>query len=149
MNAPPAKPEPLRFFIDSNVLFSGFCSPEGPPGKILEYIARGDIEAIVSRQVLEEVVRTINRKLPEALPALKDFLLNVPLEVISDPDPKDISRWTEALPEGDAAIIAAAIAAMPDRFVTGDRHFLDNRRVGKESGLVIRSPREALEDLGA
>jgi putative PIN family toxin of toxin-antitoxin system len=137
-----------RIFLDSNVLFSGFHSPTGSPSIIIRHFVEGKLVVVVSQQVLQEVVRTFNKKLPEALPALKRFLLCSPLEVIGDPKPEDVAHWTKLLHEGDAAIIAAAIAAEPDFFVTGDSHFLRNSRVKKESGLQICSPSDLLRNLG-
>ena len=135
-----------RVFLDSNVLFSGFHSPTGPPGIFLRYFIEGKLAVVVSRQVLGEVVRTFKKKLPEALPALKSFLLYSPLEVVGDPGPEDVARWTKFLHEGDAAIIAVAISSEADFFVTGDNHFLANPRVKKESGLEICSPSGLLKN---
>ena len=142
------RPKLSRIFLDSNVLFSGFHSPTGSPGIIIRHFVEGKLVVVVSRQVLQEVVRTFNKKLPEALPALKRFLLCSPLEVIGDPDPEDVARWTKLLHEEDATIIAAAIVAEPDFFVTGDSHFLSNSRVKKESGLQVCSPSDLLRNLG-
>lgn len=139
---------PSRIFLDSNVLFSGFHSPDGPPGAILEHFAQGRFVVVISQQVLEEIVRTFKRSLPEAVAALKDFLLSTPLEVVADPGGEDVARWSEFLDEGDAMIIAATIAAEPDYFVTGDGHFLKNARVKKESGLDIRTPSVVQKTLG-
>jgi putative PIN family toxin of toxin-antitoxin system len=137
-----------RLFLDSNVLFSGFHSPTGPPGIILRYFIEGKLAVVVSQQVLQEAVRTFKKKLPEALPALKSFLLCSPLEVVGDPEPEDVARWTEFLHEGDATIIAAAISSEADFFVTGDNHFLGDPRVKKGSGLEICSPSDLLRSLG-
>ena len=139
---------PLRIFLDSNVLFSGFHSPDGPPGAILEYFAQGQFVIVVSQQVLEEVVRTFKRSLPKAVPALRDFLVSSPLEVVADPGSEDVAKWSELLDEGDAMIIAAAMTAEPDYFVTGDAHFLKNALVKKESGLEICTPSVLLTVLG-
>lgn len=135
-------------FLDSNVIFSGLHSPGGPPGAILKHMLDGRITVIVSRQILEEAVRTFKKKLPRALPALSEFLLNSPLEVISHPGPEKVLRWTDILNEGDASILAAAITANPDSFVTGDSHFLDNSPLNRKSALVICSPAQLLENLG-
>jgi len=137
-----------RVFLDSNVLFSGFHSPTGPPGIILRYFLEGKLIVVVSQQVLEEVVRTFKKKLPGALPALKRFLLCSPIEVIGDPGPENVARWAGFLHEEDAAIIAAAISSEADFFVTGDNHFLGNPRLKKESGLEIYSPSGLLRNLG-
>jgi predicted nucleic acid-binding protein len=106
------------------------------------------IMVVISRQILDEVVGTFKKKLPQALPALNAFLLNSPLEVVSDPDPEEIGRWTGVLNEGDASILAAAVAANPDYFVTGDSHFLASSTLKRKSGLVICPPAQLLETLG-
>ncbi len=129
-----------RVFLDSNVLFSGLYSPEGAPGIILEHFVKGSISVVVSQQVLEEVVRTIKARLPGALPALRRLLVSTPPEVIADPQLQEVERWTEKLPLGDAAILAAAIGARPDCFVTGDRHFTGNPGIAEEAGLHIVTP---------
>jgi len=138
-----SKPKP-RVFLDSNVIFSGLYSPRGTPGAILEHFIRGNISVVVSQQVLEEVIRTLKEKLPEALPALKRLLVGVPPEVQADPTPKEIDRWAEKLHVADAAILAAAVAAQPDYFITGDKHFLENPGIAQETGLHIVTPSQFL-----
>ncbi len=142
---PKSKP---RVFLDSNVIFSGLYSSDGAPGIILEHFIKGDIRVIVSQQVLEEVIRTIKDKLPNALPALKRFLVNTPPEVVADPKLPDIEKWRKQLQVGDAAIFAAAISAQPDYFITGDKHFLDNKDITEGSELRIVAPAQFLEDWG-
>ena len=139
-----SKPKP-HVFLDSNVIFSGLYSPQGAPGIILEHFIMGSINVVVSQQVLEEVIRTIKEKLPEALPALKRLLLNKPPHVIADPKLEEIERWAKKLPPGDAAILAAALSAKPDYFVTGDNHFIANRTIGVEAGLHIVTPAQFLK----
>ncbi len=139
---PTSKP---RVFLDSNVIFSGLHSPQGAPGAILERFIKGGINVVVSQQVLEEVIRTIKEKLPEALHALKKLLVSMPPEVITDPKLEDIKRWTRRLSVADAAILAAAVAAQPDYFVTGDNHFLENPGIREETGLHIVTPAQFLK----
>ncbi len=139
-----SKPKP-RVFLDSNVVFSGLYSPDGAPGVILEHFIKGNLRVVVSQQVLEEVIRTIKEKLPDALPALRRLLVNTPPEVVADPNLPDIERWTKKLHLGDAAILAAAVAAQPDYFITGDRHFLDNQEIAENAGLKIVTPAQFLE----
>ena len=139
-----SKPKP-RVFLDSNVVFSGLYSSEGAPGVILEHFVKGNLSVVVSQQVLEEVIRTIKEKLPDALTALRRLLINTPPEVVADPKLLDIERWTKKLHLGDAAILAAAISAQPDYFITGDRHFLDNQEIAENAGLKIVTPAQFLE----
>lgn len=138
------KPKP-RVFLDSNVIFSGLYSPEGAPGIIIEHFLKGNISVVVSQQVLEEVILTIKEKLPDSLPALRRLLVNTPPEVAADPKLPDIKRWTKILHLGDAAILASAITARPDYFISGDRHFIDNPDIVKEAGLTIVTPAQFLK----
>lgn len=126
--------------MDSNVIFSGLYSPEGAPGIILEHFVRGSISVVVSPQILEEIICTVKEKLPGSLPALRRLLVNTPIEVAVDPELSDIKHWTKKLHLGDAAILAAAITAQPDYFITGDRHFIENPDIVKEVGLTIVTP---------
>jgi len=138
------KPE-LRVFLDTNVIFSGLYSSQGAPGAILRHFVEGRIQVVVSQQVLEEVIRTLKEKLPEALPALKRLLVNAPPEVGADPSPEAITQWTKELHLADAAILAAAIAAKPDYFVTGDNHFLGNQAIKETASLNIVTPARFLK----
>jgi putative PIN family toxin of toxin-antitoxin system len=136
-----------RVFLDSNVLFSGLHSPNGAPGLILRRFAEGKVAVVVSQLVLEEVVRTIKAKLPEALPALHRFLLNAPLEVVENPSSEETAKWAQMTNAEDAPILAAAVAAQVDYLVTGDQHFFDDTRIARELGLRIVKPVESLDCL--
>lgn len=134
-------------FLDSNIIFSALHSPDGPPGSLLRHVLDGGVDAVVSRQVLDEVVHTFKKRLPSALPDLSAFLLHSPLTVIPDASPTQIKRWCDLLQEEDAAILAAAINSDPDCFVTGDKHFLNNTSLTRRSGLTICSAAQLLDSL--
>jgi len=135
----------LRVFLDSNVIFSGLYSAGGAPGIILERFIEGRLMVVVSQQVQDEVIRTIKEKLPEALPALRKLLVNAPPEIRKDPTPEEIKRWSGLLDVGDAAVLAVAVAAQPDYFVTGDRHFTDNPEIAERAGLRILTPAQFMK----
>lgn len=129
-----------RVFLDSNVIFSGLYSGDGPPGAILEQAVEGGFLPVISRQVLDEVVRIIAAKLPAALPALNTLLLSMPLEICDDPDPSAVKAWAKITGTDDAPIAAAASAAEVDFLVNGDSHFLAARAAAGKKGLRILSP---------
>ena len=141
---PPTK---LRAFFDTNVIFSGLYSSRGIPGVLLRRAINGDFNIVISQQVLEELVRTIKVKLPTILPDLRAFLTNLPLEVVPDPSPESLKLWTIEINPADAAVLAAAIAAGPDYFITGDNHFLSNHRIMERSGFIVLTPAQFLEVL--
>ncbi len=136
----------LRAFVDSNVIFSGLYSGQGPPGEVLERAVEGGFFMVISRQVMDEVVRTIHDKLPAALPSLYALLSGMRLEVCGDPDPALVEAWAEVVGVDDAPIAAAAVAAGVDLFVSGDSHFLNAATAAEKRGLRIVSPSAFLAD---
>jgi uncharacterized protein len=130
-----------RVFLDTNVLFSALHSSVGAPNAIVEAYLRGQIEVVVSRQVLEELIRTIHQKRPQLITRLYFFLQEAPFEVQPDPALDVVSRWEQVIHPPDAPILAAAIAARPDFLITGNRrHFTSE--VAALAGLAIVSPAE-------
>jgi putative PIN family toxin of toxin-antitoxin system len=138
----------VRVFLDTNVIFSGLYSSRGAPAAILERFIEGRISVVISQQVLEELVRTIKEKLPEGLPALRKLLTGGPPEIQADPSSEQIEKLTGKLQFADAAILAAAINAKVDYFITGDSHFLENADLAKECGLKIVTPAQFLKVIG-
>ena len=113
----------MRIFLDSNVIISGIYSKAGPPGKILDLHTAGRIQIVVCKFVLEEVIRNIRVKRSKDIPALYAFLSNAPPTVAVDPGINEILLWAKYLSQEDAIILAAAIHARVDCFITGDKHF--------------------------
>lgn len=133
-----AKPRP---FVDTNVFFSGFYRAGSPPATILELHAEGEIEIVVSLQVLEELATTIRAKKPDLLPKLQTFLTNAPPEVCPDPTHDEVRRAATWINPTDAPILAAAIKARADCLVTGNtRHF--TREVAMAAKITILTPTE-------
>ena len=141
-------PKPrLRVFLDSNVIFSGMHSSQGAPGIILEHFIEGRLRVVISQQVLGEVVHTIKEKLPEALPALRRLLVNIPPEIREGPTPEEVAHWAEVINIEDASILAAAIIAQPDYLITGDKHFFENPDIAEKSRLHIVTPAQFVRHL--
>ena len=113
----------MRIFLDSNVIISGIYSKAGPPGRILDMHTDGRIQIVVCKFVLEEVIRNIRVKRSKDIPALYAFLSNAPPTVAVDPGINEILLWAKYLSQEDAIILAAAIHARVDCFITGDKHF--------------------------
>jgi uncharacterized protein len=135
----------LRLFLDSNVIISGLFSPQGPPGKILSLNSNGIISIVVCQFVIEEVVNTIREKKPDVLSELQSLLTSAPPEIIKNPPVQEIRRWTKYLHFEDAVILAAAIRAEPDYFVTGDNHFYSDASLTEKSGLRIVTPNQMVK----
>lgn len=135
----------LRLFLDSNVIISGFFSPQGPSGNLLQLHLRKKIDVIVCQLVIEEVIRNVHEKKPAAFAELQAFLIKSPPVIVPNPAVHEIKRWTATLLPEDAAVLAAAINANPDYFVTGDNHFYQNPSIQMKSGLHIVTPAQSLK----
>ena len=138
-----ARPRP---FVDTNVFFSGLHSSGSPPSRILQLHAEGRIQIVISRQVLVELVSAIRSKLPEALPALQDFLTSAPPGICSDPTTEEVQQARLWINITDAPILAAALKSGADCLVTGNtRHFTP--RVAERARIRILAPTEYVETL--
>ncbi len=136
-----------RVFLDTNVIFSALHSPTGPPAHILRLHIDGAIQVVLSQQVLEELARTITAKLPAAADAVQTLLVNAPPEVVPDPPLAEVKRWTQMVGPVDAPVIAAALEAGADYFITGDRELLAKADEIAKEGITALSPRQFIKAL--
>ncbi len=133
--------EPIRVFFDASVIFAAIYSKSGHARDLLTLTLRGQIVGVVSQDVLDEVERNLSKKAPEIIALYHQLLALLQLEVIDDPTVAEVTAAEDYVASKDAAIIAAAINAAPDYFVTYDRkHLLDPDEVARRSGLTITVP---------
>ncbi len=105
----------------------------------------GQVQLIVSQDVLEETIRNLSRKAPEKVEAYQSLLELLELEITADPTIELVKTVETYVVAKDAPIIAAAIQAAPDYLVTYDRkHLIDPPEVSQQSGLTIVTPAEVV-----
>jgi predicted nucleic acid-binding protein len=135
-----------RPFVDTNVLFSGFYNPRSTPGQILDAHVRAQIAIVISRQVLDELVRTVHTKRPSLLLPLRQFLTVTPPEICPDPSDEANELALALIHWKDAPILAAMIISGADCLVTGNsRHFTAD--VARQAGIRIVSPADYVSAL--
>ncbi len=102
-------PKP-RIFVDADVLFAGAASPNEHSASlvILRMAEITLIEALTSEQVITEVKRNLEEKIPAALPAFQ-MLVSRCLHVVSDPTRDEITALSQAADPKDLPILAAAV----------------------------------------
>jgi predicted nucleic acid-binding protein len=111
----------VRVFLDSNVLFSAALGSK--PFDLLWEIARaGKVQLVTTAYCHIEASNNLKHKRPGAL----DHYVKLMKIVIEVPDDQSKLAWAhELLPDKDAPILAAAVAAGADVLVTGDlKHFM-------------------------
>ena len=122
----------FKVFLDTSAIIAGLNSPTGAAGVLVSFCMTGNIEAIISTQVIEEAERNITKKFPRLLPAWQSFLL-IPPTVTSNPTIRQIRIARKLIPTDDAPILASALKARPDAFVTWNTR--DFMRPGLEKNL--------------
>jgi len=130
-----------RVFLDASVLFSAAYSRSGASREILRSALRREIIVVVSRQVVEEARRNLKRKAPTAAEALEQLMELLSPEIAADSSFSQLRAAASHINLKDAPVLAAALGAKVDYLLTLDRrHFIDDPKVARESGLSILTP---------
>ncbi len=133
----------MRVFLDTNVLFSAAYHSSGHPAALLDAAAFGRYIPVICRVVVDEVVRNLRKKAPQALGSLERTFQEVSFEMAPEPRGSEVKRWAGAGFGSDAPVLAAAIEAEVDYFCTGDKRL---RARSETFGVLnVVSPAELLE----
>jgi hypothetical protein len=128
-----------RVFLDANLLFSAAYSALS---RLRELWSRHNATLLSSEFALEEARR--NLEIYGADPAQELKRLAARLEIVPDVSGSSLALPGADLPEGDRALLSAAVLAECSHFLTGDkRHFgpLYERKVG---GVLVLTPGQYL-----
>jgi len=110
----------VKVFLDSNVLFSTTFGSE--PFLLLWEIARaGKLQLVTSAYCNTEALDNLRHKRPDAVDRYGKLM-----EIVGEvPDGQDKLEWARRfVPNKDAPVLAAAVAAGAEVLVTGDlKHF--------------------------
>jgi predicted nucleic acid-binding protein len=135
-------PDPLRVFLDANVLFSASYQPEH---RFLHFWRMRGLIPMTSLYVADEVHRNC---VSEAHAARFAKLLSQ-MHLVSDVSGAFLPRGI-VLPSKDAPILAAAVFAGADYLITGDKHHFGrwmNSPIRTHLGqLIIQEPAQFLVD---
>ncbi len=132
-----------RLFLDANVIFSAAHNPGGNSRALFELAAKGYLELTSSGYALEEAARNIAAKFPDSVAELNR--LSTSLVLVAEPDQAALRIATTCgLPEKDAPILAAAIAAGASVLVTGDRRDFGHLYGKTVAGVTMLTPAEAV-----
>jgi putative PIN family toxin of toxin-antitoxin system len=115
----------VRIVLDTNVLVSGIFWG-GAPLKILDYWVSGDLDIVITPEILDEYVRVIN-ELGGKKPALAirwvDFLTTYPV-IIKKRVTVSLSRDPD-----DDKFLECAVSGNVDCIVSGDEDLLELKHI--------------------
>ena len=136
----------INLFFDSSALVAGIVSAQGAARALLLLAEDEKIGITVSEQVIVEVERNIARKVPKALPFAREIILRANLRIARDPDAQEVRQCQDWISHpADVPILVAAVRVRVDFLVTlNTRHFIEDPKVARRTGLRIGTPGDAL-----
>ncbi len=130
----------MRIVLDTNVVVSGLLRPDGPPAKVLQLIARGEVHLCFDERIITEYREVLSRPRfgfdPQAVNALLGQIEADGIPVVCQPlqqhlpDPDD-DAFAEATTAGNAACL-----------VTGNLRHFPPETCGP---ILVLTPRQFLE----
>jgi putative PIN family toxin of toxin-antitoxin system len=114
----------LRVVLDTNVLVSGLAYPEGFPGRIVGAWRKGSLDVVLSKYILDEMVRVLPRlkRIKLAAAEIRDladsFLF---MAEIVEPSGKMEKTLRDI---ADQPVLGTLLAAKADYLITGDKDLM-------------------------
>ncbi len=114
----------LRVVLDTNVLVSGLAYPGSVPGRIVGAWRRGGLDVVLSKYILDEMVRVLpklssNKRSPAEIRDLADSFLFT-AEIFEPSGEMDATLRDKA----DQPVLGTLLAAKADCLITGDKDLL-------------------------
>jgi predicted nucleic acid-binding protein len=136
----------MRFFLDSNVIFSAARSPDGRGRALFLLANRGMCDLVSSPHGIAEARRNIELNFPDHAGELEELVEQI--DVVAEAAQEEVA-WAlvQSLPAGTAPILAAAVGAKVDFLVTGDRTLFGHLCGKTLRGVKVVLPEDALEEV--
>lgn len=117
-----------EIFLDTSVIIAAVMSPTGGARLLFHLAHAGTIQLLVGKGVLREAEEVMRRKAPELLGLLAQLLDEAGAEISKPPTSTEKTKAQSLLSYSpDADVLAQAISANPDWFVSHDKeHFVGN-----------------------
>jgi len=137
----------VKAFLDANVIISGVISDRAAPRVILELLCHDlpFIRAATGQYNIEEIERTIAKKLPEMGTVLYDFMSRLIIEIIPLPSRKSLAKYRGVIADEDLPVLVSALQYGADYLVTGDKRHFRGLAGKKDIPLKVCSPSEFVE----
>lgn len=117
----------MRVLIDTNILISAALSSNGTPYRAFIKAVSYPNHGLICEQNIDEMRRIFNRKFPQKIAALENFLSLALMTLEMVPTPvEEYHSEMQIRDINDRPILRAAIHANADILLTGDKDFLES-----------------------
>ena len=141
-------PKSLRVSLDTSVLFAAVFSPTSGARKLFHLAEAGVLRLMVGPTVLREADEVVRRKVTASLPVLAQLLDAGRVEKSPAPTEiqvQDARQRVQYAP--DAWVLAEAIRAEPDWFVTHDKEHFLNEKQELKLAFAIGTPGDLIQSI--
>jgi putative PIN family toxin of toxin-antitoxin system len=114
----------LRVVLDTNVLVSGLAYPGSVPGRIVGIWRQGGLDVVLSRYILDEMVRVLPRLSRLHLNSSEIRDLADSLMFLADIVEPDAEQDSSLRDPADQPVLATLRASKADYLITGDKDLL-------------------------
>ncbi|MQL52370.1 PIN domain-containing protein [Desulfofundulus thermobenzoicus] len=135
----------IKVFLDSSVIIAALASMSGGSHEVLALAELGIIVPCISEDVVGQVLRNVQKKLPGCVDSYYTLFKVLPFKIV-DPTDEDLEYARSLINEKDAPIPAAAISGKVDWLLSLDKHFLSGDWKGKVN-FAIGTPGDFLQEL--
>ena len=138
--------DPIKVFLDSNVILSGLLSDRGAPRLILDVLSLRlpVLQGATGKYNILEIERNLAKKMPNLVPIYRKYLPLLDLEIVPLPSPETIEAMAGQSIDKDLPVLASASACRADYLVTGDKKDFAKAKESGEHCFQIVSPAEFL-----
>ena len=141
-------PKSLRAFLDTSVLFAAVLSPTGGARKLIHLGEAGALRLVIGPTVLNEADEVVRRKAMASRPVLAQLLEAGRVEISSAPTEIQIARARQHVQYApDARVLAEAIRARPDWFVTHDKEHFLKQKPGLRLPFTVGTPGDLIQSI--
>ena len=112
----------MRVMLDTNILISAGLFGNTHLSELTKRIA-DEFNIVLSSQIIEELQLVVNLKFPNKKAALDRFMRKLSFEMAFTPTEIDPEIYPKIRDKKDYPILASAIIADVDVFITGDKDF--------------------------
>lgn len=135
-----------KIFLDSSVIISAVLSPRGGSAELFRWGERKDAKLYVGSRVLQESQNGVQQKYPRALKTLLILLDSGNVETVPTPNEAQLALAVELVNyPPDARVLAEALMAQPDWFVTHDKEHLLKLRGAARLPFQVGTPGDFLQ----
>ncbi|MCP4424114.1 MAG: putative toxin-antitoxin system toxin component, PIN family [Chloroflexi bacterium] len=139
----------MRVVLDANIYVSALISNKGNPAKMINKWLAGQVDVLISRPIVDEILRVTNyKRIQRKYAKVRENRLEF-VELITEQGIWEESSETLTVvsaDESDNRYVECAVAGNAQYIVSGDEHLLN---VGEYQGIVIVTPATFLTLLNA